>query len=90
MVIQLIQFVDLRRECRFDTEKHMHKNIGKLSGRYTDGTSLLACATPCCSGSILISSEVIEHRVALWIKPAPKSVRVCDTHMLSRAHNMVT
>jgi len=65
-------------------------NIGKLSGTYTDGASRLACATPCSSGSVRISPEVIEHRVALWITAAPESVQVCVTYTLSRGHLMVT
>ena len=89
-VLQLVQFVDLRCECRFDTGSSCLDNIGKLSGTYTDVASRLACATPRSSGSVRISPEVIEHRVALWIKAAPESVRVCVTHTLSRGHLMVT
>ena len=65
-------------------------SIGELSGTYTDGALRLACATPCSSGSVRISPKVIEHRVALWINPAPESVRVRVTHTLSRGHLMVT
>jgi hypothetical protein len=56
-------------------------NIGRLSGTYTDGASRLATVTPRSSGSVRISPEVIEHRVALWIKPAPESVRVCHPYV---------
>ena len=57
-------------------------NIGKLSGTYTDGATRLACATPRSSGSVRISPEVIEHRVALWINPAPESVRICHPYVV--------
>jgi hypothetical protein len=65
-------------------------NTGKLSGTYTAGASMLALGTPCSSGSVLISPEVMAHRVALWIKPAPERVRACVTHALSRGHLKVT
>jgi hypothetical protein len=65
-------------------------NTGKLSGTYTAGASMLARATPCSYGSDLISPEVIAQRVALWMRPAPESVRVCVTHALSRGHLKVT
>jgi hypothetical protein len=76
-VLQVVQFVDLHRERRFDTGSSCADNTGKLSGTYTAGASMLACATPCSSGSVVISPEVMVHRVTLWIKPAPESVRVC-------------
>jgi hypothetical protein len=88
--LQLVQFVDLHRERRFDTSSSCADNTGKLSGTYTAGVSMLACATPCSSGSVLISPEVMVHCVALWIKAAPESVRVCVNHVLSLGHLIVT
>jgi hypothetical protein len=65
-------------------------NTSKLSGTYRAGASMLARATPCSFGRVLISPEVMAHRVALWNKPAPKSVRECASHMLSLGHLIMT
>ena len=73
-VLQLAQVVDPWCERLFNAGSSCFAGIGELSGTYADGATRLACATPCSSGSVLISPEVMEHRVALWISPAPESV----------------
>ena len=89
-VLQLVQVVDPWGERLFNAGSSCFGSIGELSGMYTDGAMRWACATPCSSGSVLISPEVMEHRVPLWIRPAPESVRVRVTHTLSRGHLMFT
>ena len=73
-VLQLVQVVDPLCERLFNVGSSCFASIGELSGTYSDGATRLACATPCSSGSVLISPEEMERRVALWISPAPESV----------------